>query len=83
MKRARDTSVVRAAMQERGLSHREVARLAGCSKSTIAFVADGERCVNDQLAQALARVLRRPVDHLFVPAPSTDERPSGHNEAVA
>lgn len=83
MRKARDTSVVRVAMRERGLSHRQLARLAGCSKSTIGFVAGGDRAVNDQLAQALARALRRPVDELFETVQSTVERPSSESEAVA
>lgn len=83
MKRVRDPDAVRSALQARGLSHRELARLAGCSKSTVGFVTSGGRAVNDDLAQRIARFLRRPVDELFAPTVSTSRRTNSERKAVA
>lgn len=83
MKRARDPDAVRAAVAERKLTQRELARLAGCSKGTIGFVLNGQRAVNDHLALRLARVLRRPVGELFEPVVSNPRQIIGEQEAVA
>lgn len=82
MKRARDPDEIRKAVAARDLTHRELALLAECSHGTVRFVLAGKR-VNPELARRFARVLRRPVDALFVAAEASDEQQSGKQKAVA
>lgn len=71
MKRARDPDALRQVVLDRKLTQRQLAQLAGCSKGTIGFLLNGQRAVNDQLARRLARVLKCPLDVLFVDSVST------------
>ncbi len=82
MKRARDPDLFRQAIEARKLTHREVAKLADCSLSTVGFVLAGRATSNGNAAR-LARVVRRPVNSLFVVAVSSDEQPNDPREAVA
>jgi transcriptional regulator with XRE-family HTH domain len=82
--RARDPDEIRAAMKARGgLTHRELAVLADCTKGALDFILAGQRNASRDLAKRIARVLRRPVDALFVPATSSSKQPDGEQEAVA
>jgi transcriptional regulator with XRE-family HTH domain len=82
MKRARDPDKIREAMAARDLTYRELALLAECSDGTVGFVLAGKR-LNPELARRFARILRRPVDALFVDAQSSDEQAIGKQQAVA
>lgn len=83
MKRARDPAAVRAAIAERRLTQRELARLAGCSQGLIGFLLKGERSVNSRLARRIARVLQRSVDELFADVETTAKPQSDNRQAVA
>lgn len=82
MKRARDSHVLRAALADRDLTHRELARLAECSYGQIGFVLDGSS-TNAVIARRIARALRRPVDVLFVDASSSSEQANDEQRATA
>jgi DNA-binding XRE family transcriptional regulator len=72
--RARDPDEIRAAMKARGgLTHRELAKLADSPRSTLGFILNG-RSTNRDVAIRIARVLRRPLDALFVAAASRDKQ---------
>lgn len=82
MKRARDPDTLRRAVEDRDLTHRELAKLADCSYGTVGFVLSG-RPLRPELARRFARILRRPVDALFADVVSTDEQHNGQQGAVA
>lgn len=83
MKTARDPAALRGAMAARGnLTLEETALLARCSKGTISAVLAGKP-LNPALARRISRVLRLPVDDLFVAAPSNNEQDSDQHGAVA
>lgn len=73
MKRARDPALIRAAMEERDLTYREMGLLAQCSDGTVGFVLAG-KALNPDLARRFARVLRRGVGDLFVDVESSGEQ---------
>lgn len=82
MKRARDPDRLREAIAARTLSHREVSVLAGCSYGTVGFILAGKPC-NPTLARRLARVVRRPLDDVFVDVASSNEQTIDQQGAVA
>lgn len=73
MKQVRDVEALRAAIQARDLTQREVARLAECSKGMVCWILDGKP-VSDLLAVRLARSLRRPVGELFASIDASREQ---------
>ncbi len=75
MKRARDSAALREALTVRELTftHRELARLAGCSVGTIGFILDGQP-TDPARARRIARALRRAVDDLFQDVVSSGEQ---------
>lgn len=82
MRKARDPNQLRRLLDDRDLTHRELAKLVGCSHAHVRFVLDGRAC-NTDLAKRFARTLRRPVDELFVDATPSAEQSTGHHGAVA
>jgi DNA-binding XRE family transcriptional regulator len=72
MRQARDPVALRAAVERRDLTHRELARLVECTHTTILFVLNGAP-VNDKLARRLARVLRCRVADLFAVVGTSSE----------
>lgn len=62
--------LLRVFLEDRGMSHRELARAVGCSNSFIDHLTAGRKdtCRPD-LAAAIERVLRCPPGVLFVPNP--------------
>lgn len=82
MKRARDPDQIEAAIKQRGLTLREVGLLCECSDGTVRFVMAG-KSTNPTLARRFARVLRRPLDDLFVDVASSKEQSTTEQDAVA
>jgi hypothetical protein len=82
VKRARDPQVVRQALADRTLTHREVASLAGCAHSNVGFAVAGKP-ISDKLAARFAKILRRPVADLFEDAVSSVEQRDDSRGAVA
>lgn len=78
---ARDIEALRSAMRERGLSQRQLARLARCSPPTPGRLLQG-RATEDTTAVRLARALGRPVGQLFEDAASSNERQGVEREAA-
>ncbi|MDN5861079.1 MAG: helix-turn-helix transcriptional regulator [Pseudonocardia sp.] len=83
MKRARDPDRFREAYQERGLTAREVGRLCGCSDGTVRFVMAGTKATNPSLARRIAKVLRQPLDVLFVDVAPRGRQDNTEQDAVA
>lgn len=81
MKRARDTTALRAAIARRGISQHELARLVGCTQGTVSFVLAG-RAVNNALARKIARAVKERVDELFQAADASSEQ-HNHQPRVA
>lgn len=73
MKRVRDPDGARQAIENRRLTRRELATLAGCTVGNIGFILDGQS-TDPALARRLARALRRPVAELFEDVASTGEQ---------
>lgn len=82
MKRVRDPGEFREAIDARTLTRREVGRLAGCTVGTVQFILNGQ-ATDPALARRLARVLRRPVDELFVDVPSSNKQTTVERKAIA
>lgn len=82
MKQARDTAALRAAVEKRDLTHRELARLVECTYGTIGFALNGAP-LSDKLALRLARVLRRRVGDLFEPVATSSEREPAKQRAAS
>lgn len=82
MKRVRDPDEFREAIEARTLTRREVGRLADCTAGTVQFILNGQ-ATDPALARRLARVLRRPIDDLFVDVPSNSRQSSVERKAIA
>lgn len=63
--------VFRAFIKDRGLSYKQLGDMAGCHKSMIGQLVNGDRstCTED-LARSIARVFNVPVEALFAPSES-------------
>lgn len=82
MKRARDPGHLRAVVEQRDLTQRELARLVECTYGLVGFILSGQP-TTDARARRLARVLRRPLDALFEDAPSSVEQSIAQQKAGA
>jgi transcriptional regulator with XRE-family HTH domain len=82
VKKARDPDAFAAALVDRGLTHRQVATLAGCSRGWISNIRAGQ-AVNDETARRIARVLKRPLGELFADAESSVATSDGKRKAIA
>jgi DNA-binding XRE family transcriptional regulator len=83
MKEARDPDAIRSAMAARvGLTPRELALLAGCSRPTVFAILAGKRC-SPTVARRIASVLRLPVDRIFQVPVSSGAQPIDQPSAVA
>lgn len=71
MLRLRSADTLRAALAERDVSHRELARLAGCSHGVPGKLLAGGRA-RPALARAIAKALRIELDELFEAAPTSN-----------
>lgn len=73
----RSTDILRAFMKQKNFSMGQLATYAGCSKSFIGFLANGDKtsCTPD-LADRIANALGAPTEALFEPKVSA---PSGHS----
>lgn len=83
MKQARTIEGLRAAIDERQLSYRQLARLADCSHHIPGRLLEGKAIRDGAAAVRIARVLQRPLDELFVAAVSSDRQRDDDREAVA
>lgn len=81
----RDPDVLRAAIAASGLSYAAVARYAGLkSRQFIHQLATGKNKVcNPTAAKLIAGAVLRPLDDLFMPIASADERHSGRQPQTA
>lgn len=82
MKQARSTEGLRKAIKERGLTHRELATLAECSRNTPYKLLCG-RTTGDETAARLAKALRRDITELFDDAVSSNRQAHVNEGAVA
>jgi Helix-turn-helix. len=69
--RLRSQDIFRSFIKDRKLSYKQVGDMAGCHKSMIGQLVNGDRttCTED-LALSIARVFNVPMEALFVPSPS-------------
>jgi plasmid maintenance system antidote protein VapI len=82
MRRARDPDQIRASMETRDLTLREMGLLCDCDEKTIRKILAGQ-AVRPDLARRVARVLRSNVDVLFEVAPSSNKQDDDERQAVA
>ena len=72
----RSNDILRAFMKQKGFSMKQLADYAGCSKSFIGFLANGDKTsCTPELAERIAAVLGAPTEAIFEPKTSA---PSGH-----
>lgn len=55
------------ARKEAGLTQEKLSQLAGVDRSTLAHIERGDRSPSFRVATSISRVLKKPIDHLFVP----------------
>jgi hypothetical protein len=82
MRRARDPDQLRATMQTRDLTLREMGLLCDCSEGLIRKILAGN-AVQPELARRIAKVLRGNVGDLFEAAPSSNKQDDDDRRAVA
>lgn len=82
MKKARDAEALREVIRTRGLSYRQLGKLANCSRTTPYLLLQGKSTSN-QLALSIAKALGQQPDDLFVDALSTPEQQMSKQGAAA